>query len=281
MKSTTVNIGKVGVENRSAATSSQKYARVVGVLYLLIFFLGPFAFFMGRVGVVVPGDPAATVENLIASQSLFRLGIVAETVIVLVEIVVSAILYVLFIPVSKPLSLAAAFARFAQAILQAVNLFTAVPALLLLGGASYLTVFNPDQLPALVLLFADANAFMIIIWGLIFGFHLLLLGYLVYKSGFMPRILGILLIIGGVGYLAQSYGHILAPQYNEILSTVVIVLSIPGELAFTVYLLWKGINVDQWEKRALESGQIVPMAGSNQIHDKPDQFRATEQGGRA
>lgn len=253
MSSTTVSFGKVSVENRKAAGSPQKYARVAGLLYLLIFFVGPFAFFMGRVGVVVPGDPAATVENLLASQSLFRLGIVAETVIVLVEIVVSALLYVLFRPVSKPLSLAAAFARFTQSILQAVNLFTAVPALLLLGGASYLTVFNPDQLNALVLLFADANAFMIIIWGLIFGFHLLLLGYLVYRSGFMPKILGILLIIGAIGYLAQSYGHIIAPQYDEILSTVVIVLSIPGELAFTVYLLWKGLNAEQWEKRALES----------------------------
>jgi hypothetical protein len=133
MNSTTVSKGKIGVENRTAAASPQKYARVVGVLYLLIFFVGPFAFFMGRVGVVVPGDPAATVENLMASQSLFRLGIVAETVIVLVEIVVSALLYVLFRSVSKPLSLAAALARFAQSILQAVNLFTAVPALLLLG----------------------------------------------------------------------------------------------------------------------------------------------------
>ncbi len=253
MSSTTVGIDKVGVGNRTASASPQKYARLAGVLYLLIFFVGPFAFFMGRVGVVVPGDPTATVKELMSSQSLFRLGIVAETVIVLVEIVVSAILYVLFIPVSRPLSLAAGFARFAQAILQAVNLFTAVPALLLLGGTGYLTVFNPDQLNALVQLFADANAFMIIIWGLIFGFHLLVLGYLVYKSGFMPRILGILLIIGGVGYLSQSYGHILVPQYDEILSTVVIVLSIPGELSFTVYLLWKGLNVEKWNEQALKS----------------------------
>ena len=256
MSSTTVSIGKVGVENRTAAASPQKYARVVGALYLLIFFLGPFAFFLGRTAVVVPGDPVATVNNLMASESLFRLGIAAETIIVLVEIVVSAILYVLFKPVSRPLSLASAFARFAQAILQAVNLFTAVPALLLLGGAGYLTVFAPDQFNALVLLFANTNAFMIIIWGLIFGFHLLLLGYLVYRSGYMPRILGILLIIGAVGYLAQSYGHILLPQYDGILSTAVIVLSIPGELAFTIYLLWKGLDVEKWEERALEAATI-------------------------
>jgi hypothetical protein len=108
-------------------------------------------------------------------------------------------------------------------------------------------------LNALVLLFMNVNAFVIIIWGLLFGFHLLLLGYLVYKSDFWPKVLGILLVIGSVGYLAQSYGHILFPQYDNILSTVVIVLSIPGELAFTLWLLIKGINVERWEERARES----------------------------
>jgi hypothetical protein len=72
----------------------------------------------------------------------------------------------------------------------------------------------------------------------------------------MPKILGILLLIGAIGYLAQSYGHILVPQYDEILSTVVIVLSIPGELAFTVWLLWKGVNVERWEERALEPALV-------------------------
>lgn len=231
--------------------SPRAYARTVGALYLLIFFVGPFAFFMGRTSVVIPGDAAATVERLLASETMFRLGMVAETVIVLVEIVVSALLYVLFRPVSRPLALAAAFARFAQSMLQAVNLITAVPALLLLGGAGYVSAFAPEQVNALVLLFLDANAFVILIWGLLFGFHLLLLGYLVYRSGFMPRTLGALLIIGAVGYLAQSYGHILAPQYDALLATVVIVLSIPGELALTVWLLWKGVHVERWEQRAL------------------------------
>jgi hypothetical protein len=244
--------------NRIQETSPQVYARIVGALYLLIFFVGPFAFFMGRTSIVVPGDAAATVANLMASESMFRLGMVAETVIVLVEIVVSALLYVLFRSVSRPLSLAAALARFLQAAVQAVNLITAVPALLLLGGAGYVTAFAPEQWNALVLLFADANAFMILLWGLIFGFHLLLLGVLVYRSGFLPKILGILLMIGAVGYLAQSYGHILTPQYDELLANVVIALSIPGELAFTVWLLWKGVNVERAESPVLPAK--VPAA---------------------
>ncbi|MDX1521894.1 MAG: DUF4386 domain-containing protein [Anaerolineae bacterium] len=230
---------------------------MVGGLYLVIFILGPFAFFLGRTSVVVPGDPTATVNNLMASESMFRLGMGAETVIVLIEIVVSAMLYVLLRPVSRPLALASALARFAQSVLQAVNRFTAIPAQLLRGGTGYLVVFEPDQLNALVLLFMEVNAFVIIIWGLLFGFHLLLLGYLVYKSGFWPRFLGILLLIGSLGYLAQSYGHLLAPQYDNLLSTVVVVLSVPGELAFTVWLLWKGVDVERWEERALASARSM------------------------
>ncbi len=239
--------------DHSTLTPPRTYARVVGALYALIFILGPFAFFLGRPGIVVPGDPAATVGKLMASEMMFRLGITAETVIVLVEIAVSALLYLLLRPVSRPLALASVLARFAQSVLQAVNLFTAVPALLLLGGASYLSSFTADQLNALVMLSMNVNVFMILIWGLIFGFHLLLLGYLVYKSGFWPRILGILLLVAAVGYLAQSWGHILVPQYDELLARVVVILSIPGELAFTLWLLIKGVDTERWQERARQS----------------------------
>ena len=238
---------------RTAETSPRTYARIAGVLYLIIFLAGPFAFFLGRTSVVVPGDATATANNIMASESLFRIGMVAESVVFLAEIVLAAYLYVLLKPVSKPLSLAAAFSRLAEAVVQAVNLLTGLPALLLLAGAGYLTVFEPAQLDALVLLFLDANAFVILVWGLIFGFHLLLLGYLVYKSGFWPRILGILLLLASLGYLAQSYGHILAPQYDDLLSMIVVVVTVPGELAFTLWLLIKGVNVERWEERALES----------------------------
>ena len=228
--------------------SPKTFARVIGVLYLTLFFLGPLAFFMGRTSVVVPGDPAATLEKLLASESIFRIGMVAESLIVLIEIVVSAMLYVLLRKVSQSLALAAVFARFSQAMLQAVNLFTAVPALLILGGASYLSAFNPSQLQALLMLFMETNAFIILVWGILFGFHLLLLGYLVYRSTFWPKLLGALLFIGGIGYLLQSFGHILNPAYDQTLANVVMLLSIPGELAFTLWLLVKGMDVQKFNK---------------------------------
>jgi hypothetical protein len=89
-----------------------------------------------------------------------------------------------------------------------------------------------------------------------FGLHLMLLGYLVYRSGFWPRVLGILLLLASLGYLVQSYGHILAPRYDGTLSAAVVLLAVPGELAFAIWLLWKGVDVERWEQRALE----VPTA---------------------
>jgi hypothetical protein len=118
-----------------------------------------------------------------------------------------------------------------------------------------LTAFEPDQLHALVLLFLNAYEDVALIWGTFFGLHTLLLGYLVYKSGYFPSILGILLVLAALGYLTDSFGNFLFPQYAELFASVVIVLAVLGELSFTFWLLIKGVNVEQWEKRALESAQ--------------------------
>lgn len=230
--------------------SPKTFARIIGLLYLSLFFLGPLAFFMGRTSIVVPGDSAATLDKLLVSESMFRIGMVAETLIVLIEIVVSAMLYVLLRKVSQSLALAAVFARFGQAMLQAVNLFTAVPALLILGGASYFVAFNPEQIQAILMIFIETNAFIIMIWGILFGFHLLLLGLLVYQSNFWPKFIGVLLIIGSVGYFLQSYGHLVNPTYDATFANLVLLLSIPGELAFVLWLLIKGIDTKKYNKLA-------------------------------
>lgn len=247
---------QIGTRQRTDGTSAKRAARAAGLLYLIIFVAAPFAFLFGRADLVESGDASATAGNIIASETVFRLGMVAETIVLLVEIVLAAVLYVLLRPVSRPLSLAAAFARVAEAVVQAVNLLTSGIVLLLLGGAGYLTVFEGDQLDALAMVFIDANAFLIMVWGLLFGLHLAMLGYLVYRSGFWPRAVGILLMFASIGYLAQSYGHIVAPQHDEFLATLVLVLAVPGELAFTVWLLWKGVDTDRWERRALAASSM-------------------------
>jgi hypothetical protein len=233
--------------------SIKKTARIAGVLYLIIFFASPLAFMIGKGSILVPGDAAATANNLMASESLFRAGIAAETIVFIVETILAAILFVLLKPVSQSLSLAAAFARLGEAIVQAVNLLPSILAFLLLSGGSYLTVFGPEQLDALVLLSLNAFEYMILVWGFFFGLHLLLLGYLVYKSGYFPWLFGALLVLSSFGYLIESYGKFMAPQHAELFSTIVLVLGVLGELPFTIYLLWKGINVEKYEERVSAS----------------------------
>jgi hypothetical protein len=189
----------------------------------------------------VPGDAATTAGNIMASEGLFRLGIVSDSLVFLIEIVLTVLLYVLLKPVNQTLSLVAAFSRLAMTVIQGINLLNYFFILLLLSGAGYLAVFAPDQLQALVLLFFNAHEYVALIWGLFFGLHLFVLGYLVYKSRYIPKILGILLIIASLCYLIQSFGNILLPQYEEIFALVGY-LSIT-EIAFPLWLLIKGVDV--------------------------------------
>lgn len=233
----------------------RRLSRFIGVLYLAIFVVAPFAFLVGRSTTVVPGDPAATAANVAAHETLFRWGMVAETAVFLIEVLLAGLLYGLLRPVSRSVSLAAAFGRLGEAVVQAVNLLTGAITLTLATGGS-MAAFAPDQLDALVALSVDANEFMIKVWGLFFAIHLLLLGWLVYRSGFFPRILGGLLMLAAAGYFADSYATIAAPGLADLMATVVQVLAVPGELAFALWLLVKGPDADAWNRRARQASAL-------------------------
>jgi hypothetical protein len=233
--------------------SPRKTARIAGVLYLVIFIVYPLAAFIGKDSIVVYGDPEATASNILTSESLFRIGLAGEVTIILVEVILAAILYELLKRVNPAVSLAAAFSRLAEGLIMAVNLLPSILALLLVRGAGYVMAIDLETRNALLMLFMDAFNSMIFVWGFFFGFHLLLLGYLVYKSGFFPQILGILLMLAGVGYLIQSFGMFVWPDSAGLYQTIVMITAIPGELAFTLYLLIKGLNVEMWEKLRFES----------------------------
>jgi hypothetical protein len=153
--------------------------------------------------------------------------------------------------VSKTLSVVATFSRLAMTIIQGLNLLNHFIVLLLLSGAAYLTVLAPDHLDALVLLFLNAHESVVLIWGLFFALHLFIFGYLVYKSGFLPRIIGVLLIIVSLCYFTQSFGNILLPQQKALFTTIGFLSII--EILFPLWLLIKGVNVEKWEKQSLET----------------------------
>jgi hypothetical protein len=237
--------------------SIKNTARLAGFLILLIAVLAPFSILYLPSTLIVPGDAAATASNILASDGLFRLGIVVDSGVVLLEIVVIAILYVLLRPVNRTLALAAAFARLAMTIVMAVNVFNSLGVLLLLSDAEYLTVFEPDQLHALVLLVLNLHEGGVYVWQVFFGLHWVAVGYLVFKSGYFPRILGIMLMVTCLGYLMDSFG-ILFPSSGvlSMVSSAVLAVGVIGELSFTLWLLIKGVNVEQWEIRAHKSAQI-------------------------
>ena len=229
----------------------KKTARLAGGLTLLMAVIAIISMVFLPTNLIAPGDATTTATNIMATEGSFRTSIAGNAIILLIEIVLTVMLYVLLKPVNKTLSMIAAFSRLAMTTIQGINLLNQFFVLLLLSGAGYLTVFEPAQLHALVQLFLNAHEYVILIWGLFFALHLFVLGYLVYKSGYIPKMLGILLIVSSLCYLIQSFGNIIFPQYKEIFTTIGFISII--ELAFPLWLVIKGVKVEKWEERVLES----------------------------
>ncbi len=221
--------------------SIQKTARATGILILIMAVIAPFSMLYVPATLIVPGDAATTAHNISASESLFRLSLISDAFVFLIEIVLCALLYILLKPVSQTLSLVSAFARLAMTVMQGINLLNHLIVLLLVGGAGYLTVFNPNQLHALMLLFLNAHESMVLIWGLSFGLHLAVLGYLVFKSIYLPKFVGVLLIIAAACYFTQSFGTMLLPAYQQIFTSLGALSVI--EIAFPLWLVIKGVNL--------------------------------------
>jgi hypothetical protein len=239
--------------NPSTKTSPLTYARIAGILYLVITIAAIVAHFIVPEEIIVTGDAEATAQNIVESETLFRFGAIGgELLILLSEIVLSIILYVLLKPVSKTLSLIAAVSRLAMTTIHGLNLLNYFFVLLLLGDDSYLTVFEPDQLNALVLLFLEAHSYGFAIGIAFLAIHVFVLGYLIYRSGFFPKILGILFIVAAVGYSIDTFAILVTDSYDTTPAIIALMIAV-GELAFPLWLLIKGVNAQEWEKRALEA----------------------------
>jgi hypothetical protein len=221
-------------------SSLKKIARTTGILMLIMTFLAAFGMMYVPTTLTVAGDAAATANNVLASAGLLRAGIVANTLVFLIEIVLCALLYELLAPVNKTLSLVAAFARLAMIVVQGVNVINLLFMLLLTSGAGFLTAFEPAQLHAQVLLLFQVYGVVALVWGLFFGLHLVFSGYLVFKSGYVARFVGFLLLVVALAYFTQSFGSILLPQYTQTFSTIGL-LSIV-EIIFPLWLLLVGVK---------------------------------------
>lgn len=229
---------------------NMKTARIAGLLYLTIIVAGIFAEFIVRQSLIVPGDAATTASNIMASESLFRMGIAADLIMVLSDIALALTFYVLLRPVSNALSLLAAFFRLIQAAVLGLNLLNLFYALQWLDGA--------EQNYAPMMRFLEAHGIGYSLGLVFFGANCLVFGYLVFKSGYLPKLLGILLMIAGVVYLADSFARVLMSDYAayaELFEMIVVPLTVTGELATCLWLLVKGVDVQSQARTAAVTTQ--------------------------
>jgi len=194
---------------------------------------------------IVSADPTATAANIRNFDFLYRLGFAAFLIESLCDITLVLILYALLKPVSKELSLLAAFfGLIGTALFAFAELFYFAPPLIL--GRAYLNTFTPDQLNSLALLSLKFYGYAGMIFTAYYGMSWIVRAYLIFRSGYLPKLLGVLMAIGGIGFVVRNFLLILAPAYA---SDVLLMLMFPGGLTMTVWLLVKGVNVQKWNAR--------------------------------
>ena len=221
----------------TADISRRKVALIAGLGLLVMAVLAPFALLSVLPNLIVPADAAATVNNFIASEGLFRIAIAAVLIVIMLDVVVAWALYVLLRPVSRTLAVLVGWLRLAYTAMFAVALANLLDVAQLVGGPDG-AALQPAQLQAQVMasIASFENG-----WDMslaIFGLHLLGLGYLLFRSADFPRFLGVLVVIAGGGYLADTFARILVPDFAFTFS----VFTFVGEALLIVWLFYRAIK---------------------------------------
>jgi hypothetical protein len=220
-------------------TSVHNASITAGAALLLMSALAGFGNFVSLKGLVTQGNAAQTAKDITGSEGLFRLGIVSLLLVIALDVVIALALYRVFSPVNKSISMLAAALRLVYAGVFIVAIGQLLGVLRLLSKDGYLSVFSAGQLHTQALL--GVNAFTDL-WhaGLfLFGLHLLVIGYLAYRSGYVPRLLGVLLAIAGLGYVTDSFGVVLSQGTWTDVSSFTFV----GEFLFALWLVIWGRRI--------------------------------------
>lgn len=236
------------MSRRTVEDAPQLYARTAGVLYVLVIVLGFFA--QGVRDRLVSGDAAATATAITSSEALWRLAIVADAVALGCVLGLAMAYYVLLRPVSREINLLSTFIRLVAASIQAVSLLGLLAAVTTLRSAASAHLFTSDQLDALVVLAIRIHSQGFGLALLFVGFGFLFHGWLIYRSGFLPAVLGVLIEIAGLCYLTNSLALFLAPALESRIFPLILLPAFVGELCLCLWLLVKGVDVAAWRSRA-------------------------------
>jgi hypothetical protein len=228
---------------RQVAISQRQAAVIAGLAYAVLIVVAFFANFFVLDRLTVPDDAAATVHNITGSKMLFRSGIAAFVVVLIGDVVVAWGLYVFLQRTSRELSLFAAWFRLLYVAITAAVLLNLLVAVRLVAGTGYPTAMDTAQRDAQVMLSLDSYLYGWRIGLLFFGTHLLLLGVVLVKSDYAPRVLGLLVTVAGIGYVVAMLTSVLLPRFEndkDLILLLLGVVAVPGEFGLTTWLLWRG-----------------------------------------
>lgn len=218
------------------ATSLRSAALISGISLLVMVIAAPFAEMYVFPKLIVPFNAPETAKNIAAHEMLFILGLFAYLVTFILDIVLSWSLYILMKPVNKALSQLTCFFRLSYSIVALIALNNMVTAFRLITTAEYSKVFDPEQSQALAMVYLRAFKNQWYFGLILFAIHLLLLGYLILRSGYIPKIVGVLVIVSGVGYFLNS----IKPYFLPGISIDFAMYTFFGEIIFMIWLLIKG-----------------------------------------
>jgi hypothetical protein len=237
------------ITERTKETSLRLKARITGALYLLTILTGIFSAGYVSGKLVVNGDAAATAANILAHRGLLQLGFAVYLIEMACQVAITALFYDLLKPAGRSVSLVAAFLGLTGCIIKTFSRVFFVAPLFILGGAHYLGVFSVEQLQALALLFLKVNDRGAGVALVFFGFYAILTGYLIIRSTFLPRILGVLSVFGGLGWLTFLY-----PPLGSRLFPFIAIFAILGAASLIFWLLVFGVNEQRWKEQAGAAG---------------------------
>ncbi len=242
------------------AMATDRKARLAGLLYVICIVSGFYAEACVRNKLVVYDDAAFTARSIVASPSLYRLGFLADLVSFTTGIAIAVIFYDLFKSVSRPVARTSlAFAIVSNTVSIAASIFCFAP-IHILGGAGYLSTFEPNQLQSLALLSLKLYQFAFVLNLGLFSIDCFATGYLIYRSTFLPRFLGILLIIGAFCYLTNSVAYFLPPKLLPDLFPWIYLPSLLAEVSLAVWLVVAGVNVAKWH--AVQNARASATVGT-------------------
>lgn len=225
--------------------SPQVYARIAGLLYLIVIIAGLTAQ-MGISGrIIVEGDAAATAANILSQKGLFRLGFTIYLIEMACQMAQAVLFYILLKPASRNIALLALVFSLIGCTIKTMSRLFYISPLLILGGSSYLSVFDAGQLQALALFLLAVNDQAAGMALAFFGVSTFLNGALIFQSAFLPRFLGVLSMVGGLGWLTFFY-----PPLGLQLFSYIAPIALLGSALTILWLLVKGVNTVQWNQRA-------------------------------